>query len=335
MNTKILASLLVIGAVGAVAGSATFAEFSDTETSEDNVFTAGAIDLKLDWQESYNGEPVEAYPDENGDDRQDDIQSRDEIANDQYGKDYDELEPANQEDVENQYRSQFTEAEPIFQLDDVKPGDTGEATISTHVFDNPAWLWMRMSVDNSDDNGLTEPEDEVDETGSEGELDENIIFTVWNDDEDNVWEPCTDTADTYYNPEVGDSASCTEERTDSDNANGEQLIYYGPADEFGQEDNHYYVASNEDESDQTLGDGALVDGEAFGNDGFQPHPNSTTNYVGVKWHLPFETGNVVQTDSMELTMDFYAQQYRHNDVNPSNPWTDQEADVGQNPSPQQ
>lgn len=44
---KIFASLLMIGLVLGVAGAGTWAYFSDTETSEDNTFTAGTLDLKV------------------------------------------------------------------------------------------------------------------------------------------------------------------------------------------------------------------------------------------------------------------------------------------------
>ena len=47
MNVKVLASLLVIGIVGAMLGAGTFAAFSDEETSSANVFTAGTLDISL------------------------------------------------------------------------------------------------------------------------------------------------------------------------------------------------------------------------------------------------------------------------------------------------
>jgi len=52
---KILISLGMIAFVGAVVVGATGAFFSDTETSTGNVFTAGAIDLKVDSQAHYDG----------------------------------------------------------------------------------------------------------------------------------------------------------------------------------------------------------------------------------------------------------------------------------------
>jgi len=45
---RILKSLFLISAVVAVAGGATYAYFSDTETSEGNTVTAGTLDLKVD-----------------------------------------------------------------------------------------------------------------------------------------------------------------------------------------------------------------------------------------------------------------------------------------------
>ena len=45
LNKKMLLSLLVIGVVSVSAGAGTWAYFTDTETSEDNTFTAGTLDL--------------------------------------------------------------------------------------------------------------------------------------------------------------------------------------------------------------------------------------------------------------------------------------------------
>ncbi len=57
MKKQVLISLSVIAAVAAVAMGGTMALFSDTETSNGNIFTAGAIDLKVDHTyASYNGE---------------------------------------------------------------------------------------------------------------------------------------------------------------------------------------------------------------------------------------------------------------------------------------
>ncbi len=48
MNKKILLSIMTIGLVAMLAGTGLMAYFSDTETSTNNVFTAGEIDLSID-----------------------------------------------------------------------------------------------------------------------------------------------------------------------------------------------------------------------------------------------------------------------------------------------
>ncbi|MFP4045594.1 MAG: TasA family protein [Candidatus Aenigmatarchaeota archaeon] len=149
MKTKILASLMVIGMVGLVAVAGTLAYFSDTEASTGNVFAAGELDLKIDWNESYNGELIETQP-----------------LTDNPG--------------------------PIFELFDVKPGDEGEATISFHIFDNPAWVWMRGEMTMDAENGKSEPETQETDANPNpkgpdypfnGELGYNTNVTLWYDED--------------------------------------------------------------------------------------------------------------------------------------------------------
>ena len=144
MNRRILASLVVIGFVAAGIGGTTMAMFNDSETSSNNAFAAGELDLRIDWEESYNGEQVETQ----------------ELTND----------PGT-----------------IFDFEDLKPGDHGEATISLHLDDNPGWIWMNLNQTSNWDNACTEPEREAEgQCGSEGELDEELEFTIWADDGDNI-----------------------------------------------------------------------------------------------------------------------------------------------------
>ena len=51
---KIIMSLAMIAAVGAIVVGATGAFFSDTETSTNNTFTAGTIDISVDGQNPWN-----------------------------------------------------------------------------------------------------------------------------------------------------------------------------------------------------------------------------------------------------------------------------------------
>jgi predicted ribosomally synthesized peptide with SipW-like signal peptide len=148
---KIVLSVATIALVAAVAIGATTAYFSDTETSTGNTFSAGAIDLKIDNESYYNGEPSEGTSWE---------------------------------------LSDLTD-EVFFNFQDLKPGDYGEDTISVHVDSNDAWACANITLTGAPDNGIVEPESEAgDQTDGdwEGELDDELNFIFWADDGDNVLE---------------------------------------------------------------------------------------------------------------------------------------------------
>src|SRR3990167_1862353 len=155
---KILLSLSMIAVVGVVVAGATGAFFSDTETSTGNTFTAGAIDLKVDSQCHYY-QYVGGQSGPNGDGYVD------------VGcTDPDETGPVvmgnwSETDLENGVHK-------FFSFNDLKPGDKGEDTISLHVYDNDAWGRINFNMRDNDDNGLTEPESDVDSTdgADNGEL---------------------------------------------------------------------------------------------------------------------------------------------------------------------
>ncbi|MFH1648199.1 MAG: TasA family protein [Patescibacteria group bacterium] len=151
MNKKILVSLSVITVVAAIAVGGTIAYFSDTETSTGNTFTAGSLDLKIDSQCSYNG-----------------------VAGDQCGV---WGQTNGGEDIVGQKFFSFT---------DVKPGDSGENTISLHVYNNNAYICASISNLTNADNGCTEPEGDVDNTCNnpgpgEGELQNALVMSIWRD----------------------------------------------------------------------------------------------------------------------------------------------------------
>ncbi|WP_336024361.1 multicopper oxidase domain-containing protein [Halobellus salinisoli] len=153
--------------IGAVTSGQTWSMFSDTETTQ-STLVAGEFDMKVDWQEIYNGEPVDAYPDENDDDEQDEIETRDEIARERYGVYYDALDRDEQADVEASFRGQFADLSklfddgggrpPVLEFDDVKPGDSGSVSFSLHLFDNPGFVWLTGELLENDENGQTEAE---------------------------------------------------------------------------------------------------------------------------------------------------------------------------------
>lgn len=57
-----------------------------------------------------------------------------------------------------------------FTLGDIKPGDDGWIEICLEPVSNPAWIWMRGELTENAENGMTEPEADVDDTPDEGEL---------------------------------------------------------------------------------------------------------------------------------------------------------------------
>ncbi|WP_049935664.1 vWA domain-containing protein [Haloplanus natans] len=89
---------------------------------------------------------------------------------------------------------------PLINLQDVKPGDFGEITFSTHLCDNDGYLWMNMpdGLDASE-SGVTEPEgDDPDEDAPEGdtvELVDDIQTVIWYDNNCDNLITCDDPID--------------------------------------------------------------------------------------------------------------------------------------------
>ncbi|RJR29629.1 hypothetical protein C4564_02055 [Candidatus Microgenomates bacterium] len=180
---KIFTSLLIVGAVGAVALGATQAFFSDTETSTGNVLSAGAIDLKIDSTAHYDGlvctnvagggqDPVYQW----------------ELETDQVQTNRTDLlhKPCDS----SWELKDLTLGDKFFNLIDLKPGDNGENTISIHVDSNDAYMCAKIDNMVNYENDVTEPESIVDDTSgaAEGELSQEIRFFAWDDNGDNIWD---------------------------------------------------------------------------------------------------------------------------------------------------
>jgi predicted ribosomally synthesized peptide with SipW-like signal peptide len=88
-------------------------------------------------------------------------------------------------------------AQPLVNLQDVKPGDFGELTLSFHLCDNPGYVWLQAANVSESEHGITEPEGEVDDTPEVPELAENIQTAWWYDDGDNVVS-CQGGSETLY-----------------------------------------------------------------------------------------------------------------------------------------
>ncbi len=176
--SKILRSLLVIAVVTVVGFGLSRAFFSDTEESKGNVFTAGAVDLKIDSTAHYNGMVCE--------------QGTDQLWTWQPETGYTpgpDQYPKQGDPCTGTWSWTDLNGEKFFNFADVKPGDYGENTISIHVVNNPARACLIVDKMVDADNDMTEPEGKVDTTPTSGDLAPELHFFAWADlDGDNVWE---------------------------------------------------------------------------------------------------------------------------------------------------
>lgn len=163
-------SLGMIVFVGALVAGGTGAFFSDTETSEGNTFTAGAIDLTVDSEQHYNNTVCV--------DGEWELDEGEVLESPQY--------PVIGSACSGTWLATDLGAETFFNFTDVKPGDEGENTISLHVDSNDAYACVDVSLTANDDMSSNEPELEAGDTpntGSlfDGELAQNMNFFAWSD----------------------------------------------------------------------------------------------------------------------------------------------------------
>jgi predicted ribosomally synthesized peptide with SipW-like signal peptide len=135
---RILGGLGAIGAASVGAGLGTSAYFSDTESFENNILTAGQLNLLVDYYSWWD------------------------------------QGSAGSGQVTGTADGPSVSAE----LTDVKPGDNGLLAFCPQSDDNPAYLWLCGDLVADAENTVTEPEGEVDTTPADGELAESIELTV-------------------------------------------------------------------------------------------------------------------------------------------------------------
>ena len=183
----------MIAVVAVVAVSATGAFFSDTETSTGNTFTAGAIDLTVDSTQHYNHMVCTKT-----DSSQSPYTWQPEVVGVTLpAGNY----PVTGTPCSGTWEPKNLGAETFFNFPDVKPGDSGENTISLHVDSNDAYACVDVNITKNDDNGLTGPELAVDTATSTGgvgvgELAQHLNFFAWADiastspavPGDNIWQ---------------------------------------------------------------------------------------------------------------------------------------------------
>ncbi|QFU84641.1 vWA domain-containing protein [Natronorubrum aibiense] len=216
---RILGGLGAIGLASAGAGLGTTAYFSDRETFVGNTLTAGEFDLKMDYRMTYRGghgrleELQQHYPDAtfadeemNPTDEDTGIYLLDQVpGRDAYPDADDWVRGANgifdpeSEEGEGFRREELVDAgdleAALIRIGDVKPGDYGEVTFSTHLYDNPGYMWMGGTLTVNAQNGYTGPEigalEEMglptDDPDGDGQLADAIKAKIWYDDNcDNI-----------------------------------------------------------------------------------------------------------------------------------------------------
>ena len=291
LNTKILLSGATILAAAALVIGATFAFFSDSETSTGNTFAAGDLDLQIDAEAHYAGLTCDG---EEWDEDVPDQSTRPDLI----GDPCDGTWALTDLDVTHKF----------FNLTDIKPGDTGENTISIHVFDNDAWV--RLIIDNVQDleNDCTENETEANDTtcttdNGDGELQENLQFAIWLDQGSIDGFQCSDGDETTVDP----GAECNDDPEEGDNirqaGNEPLLVTPGTLDQGGETLNIWEGLAAAWTLNGGDSPGILEDGRVVG---------SFTYYFGLEWELPDTVGNGVQTDSLVADMTFEAEQHRNN-----------------------
>lgn len=216
---KILGSIGAIGAAGALGGGATGALLWDEETfgnsTNPNLLQAGELDLKVDWAEHY----VDWIGAETQVDGVRMVDGPDDLAADEVGlptpdhpmlavketdtdgngtPQIDEFMAATTTETSDDFDGPddktvdnapdlVDQPDPVITIQDVKPGDFGEVTLSYHVFGNPAFVSLCADVVADDDHSSVEPElsagdDPEDENDDrDGELGDLVQAAAWYD----------------------------------------------------------------------------------------------------------------------------------------------------------
>ena len=248
---KMLVGLGAVGVASAGAGLGTTAYFNDTESFENNTLTAGSLDLFVNYDASYDSDGTV-------------VNQAETAAGEQDG----------------------TPAGMFYDLEDVKPGDSGEVKFCFEIVDNPSYMWACGDLSQAE-NGINEPESAVDDTPDLGELADSIVASLAYCDEDG--EPLAD----------GEIVSGSLVDVIAAISSGAALDGDGMAGLVPGEQAEYADVVEPDE------------GEAF----------ITGPCVCLSWEIPTTVGNEIQSDSLTMNFEFHAVQSRHNDgtANPCEP----------------
>ncbi len=282
---KLLKGTLIVAATAAVAVGAALAYFSDVEVSTGNSLVAGKLDLQIS-NESYYYGPMKGVID---------LWYRDDLS----------------------WMRGDLPGHMFFNYADLKPGDWGEDTIDVYIDNNPGWVCMDINLTATLENDLVDPEIEAGDILDDpvGELQNQVWFTFWADDGDNLFEigepvlydgwlsmmdgvsialaDSTHNVWGMYDPETQMPMPVP----------GAEEVYIAKAWCYGNmlgwsPLEQGLFESVPDAWDEIGNTGVYCDGE---------------DYSGVNAH------NLSQTDSVTLDVSFYAEQWRHNDKFMCNP----------------
>lgn len=326
INSKIILSGAAIFAAAALIIGATFAFFSDTETSAGNALQAGALDLKIDSQAHYAGLICQGNPTL--------------WADDPTGV----VEPTTRPELIGQpcegtfaLQDLGDEGDPFFELSDIKPGDSGENTISLHVFDNDAWGRIRVTGIQDKDIDCTEPESEdspdpecsSNGVPGDGELAQNLNFFLWLDEGTVPGFQCANPTQATPAPSPAPAPCGQVDPTEGDNVfNGSETVTVAESVFQNEDDIVINLAPALTEASQDVacenlnGTGHYNYGPCHGLADDGRLVGSATYYIGVAWCLGAVTqsgcdgasvGNEVQTDSIVADIVFEITQQRNQD----------------------
>jgi predicted ribosomally synthesized peptide with SipW-like signal peptide len=189
----------------------------------------------------------------------------------------------------------------FFNFSDIKPGDEGEDTVSLHVYNNDAWGRMVIGGILDEENLCNEPERDLDPgcvDNGQGELRENLNFTVWLDEGATPgFQGKTDAGEGDNKKQESEITLVTPGEIAS---NGEtHNIWQGLAAAYA---SHGCTVTNGN-TNYGLCHGLAQDGRMV---------QSATYFFGIGWDLPLAVGNEVQTDKFTADMTFEVVQHRNN-----------------------
>ncbi len=245
---RVLAGLGTIGVAGAAAGLGTSAYLNDTESFTDNTITAGTLDMS--------------------------VTATVEAASEYWSSAIDLNATADGEAVTG------------VAIDDVKPGDWAIICFDVSIEENPGYLEVSTADLTSAENGYTEPEPE-DENG-EGELDDAILATIWDNYDDSGDRSGLSGLDGTTNVDGGSQAESWNSSRDEG----------GVVDE----DTHYTTLQ---EAHDTYSTGVTLGGSE------EPSSINTAEFC-LLLEIPTEVGNEIQGDSLSFDLVFDAEQSRNN-----------------------